>query len=506
MVPTEEPMIRARITDEAADVAQACATITEHIQDLPCGPRLLENLARFVQDGSYRFVMADDERGGSLAAAGVVTFFLQPMTDERLLAVEALWFRDDVLAAQLPVWRTLVELARRMDFGGVCIAAESTNAAHSLRELVERGALDGDPVTLSRLPLQKQGNPSPVWSAFSEQAITSSAFLSMPVAVVHTRKAEVDVSGRQYAGSEPLYRGEGRLVCPPHWNCPDLDALAAVHFRKGFHVRPRALPAGSAAPFEGTIAEQLLHQGYVGQGAVSLSTSFDVAAAYATHGWRRDEALVFTVDARRLSRRTRIFDATATLAAACPWIPPEAWAPLRRVVRALRIDLPAASTFLARCYAQAFERARVGAGSLVPRPGVFTYLSSEARAAVEVAGVSDEDLAHVHDVFQEFAEYAQQRIGGVDELHPGGEGGYTAETHRVGPMAYFEVFARILDALQEARPDADPGWDTTPFGYIAKTARDDECFAAGAVPHEVIVEAHVINRAGHPGRRLTPAR
>jgi hypothetical protein len=491
-------MLEVRITDEPASVARVLATIVEHIHELPCGPGLGENLERIIQDASYRFVMAADGHRGPLAAAGVVTFFLQPMIDQHLLAVEALWFRDDQLSTQLPVWRSLVELSQRMEFGGACVSPRSTNAASALRELIERGALDGYPVTVSRVPLQKQGNPSPLHSAFSEDAITGSAFISVPVALIHTRKAEVDLSGREYAGSAPLYRGEGRLACPPHWDCADLDALAALHFAKGFYARPRALPSGSAAPFGGTIAEQLLHQGYVGQGAVSLSTSFDVAANYATHARQRDEALVFTIDTKRLRGRTKIFDATATLAVACPWIPGEAWTPLRRLVGALWADLPAAGHFLERCYEEAFERARVGAGSLAPPPDPFSYLSGQALAAVEAAGVSGEELARVHDAFEKFAEFAQQRIGGVDDLHMDSHGGYTVESYRVGPMAYFEVFARILDDLRAARPNAEPGWDTTPMGYIAKAARDDECFAAGSVPGGLIIEAQVVDRAGRP--------
>jgi hypothetical protein len=318
-----------------------------------------------------------------------------------------------------------------------------------------------------------------VRSAFSAAPIASSAFLSLPAMLVHIRKAEIELDGCEYTGSGPLYRGEGRLKCAPHWDCNDLGALAAVHFGKGFHARPRALPTGSAAPFGGTIAEQLLHQGYVGQGAVSLSTSFEVAAMYATHAGRRDEALVFTVDTERLRKRAPIFDAAATLAAACPWIPPQAWTPLRRVVQALWTDLTAAGRFLERCYEETFERAVIGAGSLAPRPDVISYLSPDARAAVTAARISADELTQLHDVFEEFAEFALQRIGVVDELHLSNEGGYSAETQRVGPMAYF-VVANILDALLEASQDADPGWDKTAFGYIAKTVRDDECFVAGA--------------------------
>lgn len=51
-------------------------------------------------------------------------------------------------------------------------------------------------------------------------------------------------------------------------------------------------------------------------------------------------------------------------------------------------------------------------------------------------------------------------------------------------MAYSEVFARILDALLEARPDAQLGWDTTPLGQ-RQDVRDQECFALPPVPFTV---------------------
>jgi len=293
-------------------------------------------------------------------------------------------------------------------------------------------------------------------------------------------------------------------VVRPHWECEDLRSLAAVHFAKGFHARPRAVPAGSAEPFGGSIAEQLLHQGGVGQGSVSLSTSYDVAATYATHAGNREEALVFTVDTERLRQRMKIYDASATLEAACPWIPMDAWTPLRHAVGALWGDLAAAGTFLERCYAKCFERAAVGLGSLAPRPDVDAYLSRGARAALEAAGVTRDELLRVHDVFEEFAEFAQQRVGSVDTLRADGAGGYTVETERVAPMAYFEVFARIKDALLDARKDADPGWDNTPFGYLAKTARDAEYFAAGPIAGGLIVEARVVYRNGKQGEVFKP--
>jgi hypothetical protein len=498
-------MTQVRITDSPADVASFLATMLQHVNEIPYGPGLAESLERIVRDPSYRFVLADDGHGGSPLAAGVVTFLFQPMAEVHVLAVEALWFLEGNLGAQLPIWRALTDLARRMDFGGVCVAARSTNGANALRQLIDRGELDDDPITVSQLPLQKQNNPAAVRTALSDEMITDSAFISVPVAVIHTRKVQVDLSGREYEVAGPLYRGEGRVQNPPHWRCRNVDELAALHFAQGFYARPRELPSGSTAPFSGTIAEQLLHQGYIGQGAVSLSTSFDVAAAYATHTHERDEALVFVVDSERLRQRTRIFDARATLASGCPLIPGDAWTPLRRVVLALSPDLEAAGAFLERCHAETFERARVGLGSLAPRPDPMSYLSARSCAALERAGVSNQELLQVHDAFEEFAIHALQQIGSVDTLRPRGQGNYAVETRRPGPMVYFEVFARILGPLKAALGGAAaPGWDTTPMGYIAKTVRDDECFAAGPLPGALIVEAYVVGRDGRRCRRIVP--
>jgi hypothetical protein len=458
-----------------------------------------------VKDGSYRFVVADDGRAGPLDAAGVVTFFKQPMVDDHILAVEALWFREDELPAQLAVWRALATWVRQLDFGALCISRYSVNKPNALHNLIENGALDSDPVTVSRLPLQKEGNPSPVYSAFADELIEGRAFISIPTGVVHTRKMIVDLAGREYTGGRPLYRGEGRLERGSHWKCKDLDALANVIFANGFTPRSRELPVGSDVPFAGTIAEQLLHQGYVGQGAVSLSTSFDVAARYAHHAGTREESLVFNVDPEQLRHHTRIFDARATLAAACPWITAEAWAPLARLVHALRDDLTGAGHFLAQCYEEAWKRANIGAGSLLEPPDVRSYLSAEARAAVVAGTVTDEELGRVYGVFEEFAEFAQQRIGAVDKIHLSNDDGIDdAISHRVGPMVYFEMFARILSPLSEARPDWYPGWDTTPFGYIAKTVRDFECFSA-TVPPEAIVDAYVVDRSSRIKRHLLPS-
>ena len=192
-------MLKTRISDDVSDVLKVISTLTDHLGELPCGQRLAENLNRIVMDGSYRLLLADEEQGSPAFAAGILTFFKQPMAERHLLAVEALWFRDDHLAGQLDIWRLLIQFAQRLEFGGVCVTAMSTNAVNALREMTDSGSLCGYPVTVSRPPLQKEGNPSPVYSAFSDDRITDSAFISLPALVVHTMKVEVDVSGREFA-------------------------------------------------------------------------------------------------------------------------------------------------------------------------------------------------------------------------------------------------------------------------------------------------------------------
>jgi hypothetical protein len=509
-------MVEVRISDEVTDVLAALATLVEHRDELPHGPEFWHSLERMLRDGSYRFITGNDGPGGPVVVAGILTFFWQPMRDDHLLAIESLWVREDNLPALLPVVRTLIELSQRLDFAGVCLTETSTNAVRAVRELRGRQELDGYPVSLGRPPLQKRGNPSPIWSAFSDEAITDRAFISVPAVLVATRKVKVDISGQEYSGAGPLYRGEGRKVSR-YWNCVDLNALAEVHFAEGFRAGSRRFPEGSTAPFHGTIAEQLLHQGYVGQGAISLTTSFEVARAYAlsTGVSNYAEGLVFTIDAERLRQQTTIFDATATLAAACPWIPYETWTPLRHLVLALRTDLHAAGHILEECYLETMQRARAGIGSLAPRPDLLGDVAPEVRAALEIAGVRRDELERMYDAFLEFAEFATQRVGTVDELHPTDDhqDGYTVTTHRVGPLAYFEMFrqvqqpldARMKRAEREGDMHAHPGWDTTAFGYIAKTARDEECFVAGAIPGECILEAQVVTRSGHLGPCIRPS-
>jgi hypothetical protein len=83
------------------------------------------------------------------------------------------------------------------------------------------------------------------------------------------------------------------------------------------------------------VQEQILHQGYVPQGTVSLSASFDVCAQYATHRGTRPSGIVFTIDSDRLRAHGPIWDAYATLVRHCDWFFASEFETLTAVVGAL---------------------------------------------------------------------------------------------------------------------------------------------------------------------------
>jgi hypothetical protein len=72
----------------------------------------------------------------------------------------------------------------------------------------------------------------------------------------------------------------------------------------------------------------------------------------------------------------------------------------------------------------------------------------------------------------------------------GGGGEPTVEERPLGLLAYEHAFLEAEPRLRsEALAPADPGWDLTAFGYIAKTCRDKEFLSTGPVPPACIVAA-----------------
>jgi hypothetical protein len=76
---------------------------------------------------------------------------------------------------------------------------------------------------------------------------------------------------------------------------------------------------------------------------------------------------------------------------------------------------------------------------------------------------------------------------------------------------YLTAFAKVKHELQQAYEQrlatgGHPGWDLTPFGYIAKSCRDREFFSTGTIPGESIAEATLVEFVGGRGRPLRPLR
>jgi hypothetical protein len=82
---------------------------------------------------------------------------------------------------------------------------------------------------------------------------------------------------------------------------------------------------------------------------------------------------------------------------------------------------------------------------------------------------------------------ALRMIAAEDVIHVGG----ATEERRLAPLAHEHAFREAEPRLAAEAPLAppNPGWDMTPFGYIAKTCRDREYLSTGPVPPDCIVAA-----------------
>jgi hypothetical protein len=321
-----------------------------------------------------------------------------------------------------------------------------------------------------------------VWSPFADGPIPDRAFESAPCLLIGTEEATVDASGETYTASgRPLYRGEGRLRCDD-WDCASLDELEAHLRRVGFGPR-------SGAAFVGTVQEQVLHQGYVPQGTVSLSSSFDVCALYATHRGARPNGLVFTIDADRLRAHGPIWDTYATLVRHCDWFFAEEFETLTAVVAALGVL--EGGRFLERCHARIRAQVQRTGGGPLGGPIDWDAYVDGGLERLRVAGLDAKRLESLHDALELYWQRALGLVAAEDVIHVGAGGAEPiVEERALGVLAYEHAFLEVEPRLRaEARAPADPGWDLTAFGYIAKTCRDREYLTTGLVPPDCVVSA-----------------
>jgi hypothetical protein len=290
------------------------------------------------------------------------------------------------------------------------------------------------------------------------------------------------------------YRGEGGADV-------DLERLARRILRDG--LRPRV-----EGRFEGTLPEQILHQGYVSQATVSLTASAPTAALYATGGRSRSEGVVVTVDLTALRTHTRVFSGVRTLERHSEWLRESTTGHLRRILSVL--GLRAGGRFLEACFSETQGHA-LRNQHRVPRVDEDVEWEQHLSAA-EVRRLQDVDPGELRAVLQDFESYWDMALGHVAGITTidAGTGTETTRSLLRNPFVYHRVFEQVLPIL-DAQAEAPPGghrigWDRTAFGYIAKTILDDELFPAGAVPADCLAGVAIVDQSGRELAAFTPGR
>jgi hypothetical protein len=270
--------------------------------------------------------------------------------------------------------------------------------------------------------------------------------------------------------ASPLYRGEGRLEVDEAWRCASHEALAN-HLREvGFATRD---PDGA---FAGTLADQILQQGYVNRNTVSLTESFDVARAYALAGGRNSRGVVFTIDRVRLSRTGPVYDSFASMHQSLGWFFQSEFAFLGDLVQALGVR--DAGVFLDRIAWQTRRQVETGRDLVTPQADWAGMLPAALGDRVREMKIQPEGLNSLYHAFRGF---------------------WLQLVRDAGPVGYYGAFRSVQAHLCDVQASAtdenrrNPGWQTTPFGYVAKTCRDREFFSTGPVPADCVVSAVLVS-------------
>lgn len=277
-------------------------------------------------------------------------------------------------------------------------------------------------------------------------------------------------SGVTSESASPLYRGEGRLEMDGAWSCASHEALAD-HLRKvGFATRD------PESAFAGTLADHILQQGYVNRNTVSLTESFEVARTYALAGGRNSRGVVFTVDRIRLSRAGPVYDSFTSMTQSLGWFFQSEFAFLVDLVQTLGVR--DAGVFLDRIAWETRRRVETGRDLVTPQADWAGMLPAEIRHRIRGMKIQPE---------------------GLDSLYHAFRGFWLLLVRDAGPVGYYGAFRSVQERLCDVQASAtdenrrNPGWQTTPFGYVAKTCRDREFFSTGPVPADCIVGAVLVS-------------
>jgi hypothetical protein len=97
--------VMIRSTDEFREIIWILAELGKRLLQLRDNQLYLTSIPHYLSSGAYKFFIAGpDSASGAIedaTAFGFVTFYRAPMQERIVLAVEAFWFADDQLEAQL---------------------------------------------------------------------------------------------------------------------------------------------------------------------------------------------------------------------------------------------------------------------------------------------------------------------------------------------------------------------------------------------------------------------
>jgi hypothetical protein len=182
--------VEARMTEDLVEIALIVERLLDGVVASADRDLFLASVPAFMAHSPpFRFFVASaGPTTDDVAAAGIVTMMEAPWIEEKVLAVDGLWLREESAEVAEMVLRHLLTFSRRLDFAAVCIAPRSTNRAEFLGSMLPQG-LGGTRILL-------QAHFPGVYSAFTDGPLGSSAFFS-DTAALATITPELDVSGAE---------------------------------------------------------------------------------------------------------------------------------------------------------------------------------------------------------------------------------------------------------------------------------------------------------------------
>jgi tetratricopeptide (TPR) repeat protein len=483
---------------------EICERLTRSAHACAGDPRFRASLSRFIEQPAYRVFMAREADATGPAreayAAGILAQYEDAFNEKAVLGLEAIIFADEDGAAHWQVLSELAAFCSRFGVAALCISDASLGNAD-----IGRGVLRG--CNLAAWPAHLLRGVVPgVYSAFADTPRPTHSIL------LRAEAEPPSFDGAVASSHDRLFRGEGRPRCVSGrqtWDfgeAPSLAAMAQYFFQNGFLAR-------TEGTFSGSIHDQLLHQGYVPRPTVSLSASEDVCKLYATEN-RRRPGLLFSIDAERLCRQRRVFDSLATLRQHNGWMLDALYDILRVVIRAFDGDtghVQRSGAFLQTTHLQSRRRvSEFGGGSLGAPVDWTARLGAAELGRLATAGVSTQMLDRINAEFESFWNIADSRLRYMDEIDAESGASRTVELSRAYFLAFQEVQLDLKEAfvLRKRHAHHHPGWDISPFGYVAKTIRDQEFFSGGDIPGDCVLEAAVVDvhgeKTGEMFRRAAP--